>query len=148
LETLWTVDLRTEILSSSTIKEYQMRVLIPAMAAAVASAIVAVPVSAAPTCFGKRATIVGTNRDRTRPVELQGTSRNDVIVGLRGPDIEEGLERPQVEMAMREHGIDSIEQVRSGPLRLLHVPMLRDLVHDAPRHHRLLLRGHYSNPFA
>ena len=39
---------------------------------------------AAPTCFGKRATIVGTNRDPRRSVELKGTPRNDVIVGLRG----------------------------------------------------------------
>ena len=46
----------------------------------------AYPAAAAPTCFGKRATIVGTNRDESRPVELKGTPGNDVIVGLRGYD--------------------------------------------------------------
>jgi Ca2+-binding RTX toxin-like protein len=42
--------------------------------------------AAAPNCFGKRATIVGTNRDPSKPVDLKGTPGNDVIVGLRGMD--------------------------------------------------------------
>jgi Ca2+-binding RTX toxin-like protein len=46
--------------------------------------------SAAHSCFGKRATIEGTNRDPRRPVELTGTSGNDVIVGLKGWDIIRG----------------------------------------------------------
>lgn len=41
---------------------------------------------AALTCFGKRATIVGTNRNPAKLVELKGTSGDDVIVGLRGSD--------------------------------------------------------------
>src|SRR5918999_5467696 len=43
-------------------------------------------VAAAPTCFGKRATIVGTNRNKRERVELKGTPGNDVIVGLGGYD--------------------------------------------------------------
>ena len=39
-----------------------------------------------PTCFGRRATLVGTNRDPLKSVELNGTKGNDVIVGLRGAD--------------------------------------------------------------
>jgi Ca2+-binding RTX toxin-like protein len=46
----------------------------------------AYPAAAAPTCFGEKATIVGTNRDKTQPVGLKGTPGNDVIVGLRGYD--------------------------------------------------------------
>lgn len=42
--------------------------------------------AAAPTCFGERATIVGTNRDERKLVELKGTRDDDVIVGLRGRD--------------------------------------------------------------
>jgi Ca2+-binding RTX toxin-like protein len=42
--------------------------------------------AAARTCLGKRGTIVGTNRNEGRPVELTGTRGNDVIVGLRGVD--------------------------------------------------------------
>lgn len=48
--------------------------------------VTATPASAALRCFGKRATIVGTNRDERRPVELRGTRGNDVIVGLGGID--------------------------------------------------------------
>ena len=44
------------------------------------------PAEATPKCFGKRATIVGTNRDGARSVELKGTRGDDVIVGLRGID--------------------------------------------------------------
>jgi Ca2+-binding RTX toxin-like protein len=47
----------------------------------------AYPAEAAPTCFGNRATIVGTNRDKTKVVELRGTPGNDVIVGLGGIDL-------------------------------------------------------------
>ena len=55
-----------------------------AMAVAAGSLVAAAaPASAVPTCFGKAATIVGTNRDPGKPVELKGTPRNDVIVGLR-----------------------------------------------------------------
>src|ERR671919_354599 len=50
----------------------------------------AAPASAVPTCFGKAATIVGTNRDPGKPVELNGTPRNDVIVGLQGWDLIDG----------------------------------------------------------
>jgi len=56
-------------------------------AVALAGALLPVrPALAAPTCFGERATIVGTNRDRTKIVELKGTPRDDVIVGLGGID--------------------------------------------------------------
>jgi Tol biopolymer transport system component/Ca2+-binding RTX toxin-like protein len=44
------------------------------------------PVIAAPTCFGKRATIVGTNRDPIKSVDLNGTPGKDVIVGVAGTD--------------------------------------------------------------
>ena len=44
----------------------------------------------APLCFGKKATIVGTNRDPIRSVKLVGTARSDVIVGLGGSDRIEG----------------------------------------------------------
>lgn len=44
--------------------------------------VVAPPVHAAPECFGKRATIVGTAGDD----QLIGTPRADVLVGLRGDD--------------------------------------------------------------
>jgi Ca2+-binding RTX toxin-like protein len=47
---------------------------------------VAAPASAARTCFGKRATLVGNNRDPRKSVELKGTPRNDVIVSLGGSD--------------------------------------------------------------
>lgn len=55
--------------------------------AALAVAMLAVPVAqradaAAPTCMGKKATIVGTARNDT----LNGTARADVIVGLGGKD--------------------------------------------------------------
>jgi Ca2+-binding RTX toxin-like protein len=43
-----------------------------------------------PLCFGKKATIVGTNRDPIRSVKLVGTARSDVIVGLGGSDRIEG----------------------------------------------------------
>lgn len=46
----------------------------------------ATPAAAGRTCFGKKATIVGTNRDKNQPVELTGTAENDVIVGLKGID--------------------------------------------------------------
>ncbi|MDQ3952058.1 MAG: hypothetical protein M3279_03685 [Actinomycetota bacterium] len=46
----------------------------------------ATPAEAARTCFGKRATIVGTNTNPRRPVEIHGTRGDDVIVGLRGWD--------------------------------------------------------------
>jgi len=52
--------------------------------------LVAAPVgahAAAPRCFGKRATIVGTARADV----LRGTSRADVIVGLAGKDVIKGL---------------------------------------------------------
>lgn len=39
-----------------------------------------------PMCFGKRATIVGTNRDESELIELKGTRGDDVIVGLKGSD--------------------------------------------------------------
>jgi hypothetical protein len=48
--------------------------------------VTATAASAALRCFGKRATIVGTNRDERRPVELKGTRGNDVIIGLGGID--------------------------------------------------------------
>jgi Ca2+-binding RTX toxin-like protein len=48
------------------------------------------PAGAAPSCFGKRATIVGTNRDPFKSVELNGTRRNDVIVSLAGSDVING----------------------------------------------------------
>jgi Ca2+-binding RTX toxin-like protein len=41
----------------------------------------------APSCLGKRATIVGTNTDDRRLVTLKGTPGDDVIVGLRGSDL-------------------------------------------------------------
>jgi Ca2+-binding RTX toxin-like protein len=56
---------------------------------ALTAGLMVVPVAAAeaaPTCFGKRATIVGTNRDKINSVELKGTPGNDVIVGLGGSD--------------------------------------------------------------
>jgi hypothetical protein len=43
--------------------------------------------AARPTCFGKRATIVGTARADV----LKGTSRPDVIAGLAGNDVIKGL---------------------------------------------------------
>lgn len=43
----------------------------------------ATPASAAPTCFGKRATIVGTPGDD----RLVGTGGRDVIVGRGGDDV-------------------------------------------------------------
>jgi Ca2+-binding RTX toxin-like protein len=62
------------------------RVLTSIVVVAVAGAVLPLhPAAAAPTCFGKRATIVGTNRE-SREVELTGTRGNDVIVGLRGAD--------------------------------------------------------------
>jgi Tol biopolymer transport system component len=51
---------------------------------------VTVPASAAPTCFGKKATIVGTNRDPLKSDELNGTGGNDVIVSLAGSDVING----------------------------------------------------------
>jgi Ca2+-binding RTX toxin-like protein len=45
------------------------------------------PAAAARSCFGRTATIVGTNRDPRKPVEIKGTSGDDVIVGLDGWDI-------------------------------------------------------------
>ena len=63
------------------------RLLISSAIVAVAGA--ALPLHsavAAPTCFGKRATIVGTNRDKAELVELKGTPGDDVIVGLAGMD--------------------------------------------------------------
>src|ERR671919_299430 len=54
--------------------------------ALVAVVVPAHPATAAPTCFGKRATIVGTNRDPLRTIELKGTLGNDVIVSLGGSD--------------------------------------------------------------
>ena len=63
------------------------RLLTSIVVVALAGAVLPVHLAiAAPTCFGKRATIVGTNRDDRRPVELKGTRGNDVIVGLRGID--------------------------------------------------------------
>lgn len=57
------------------------------MVVALAGAVLPVhPAVAAPTCFGKRATIIGTNRDPRQLVNLKGTRGNDVIVGLRGMD--------------------------------------------------------------
>lgn len=58
------------------------------IAMGVAASVVApaYPAAAAPTCFGKKATIVGTNRDPLKMVELKGTPGNDVIVGLGGSD--------------------------------------------------------------
>lgn len=63
------------------------RSLIAALAVAVAASVVVIhPAAAVPTCFGKKATIVGNNRDPINEVELKGTPRNDVIVGLAGAD--------------------------------------------------------------
>ena len=63
------------------------RIVAPALALTLAgSLLTALPAAAAPTCFGKRATIVGTNRDPLKLVELKGTPRRDVIVGLGGWD--------------------------------------------------------------
>jgi Ca2+-binding RTX toxin-like protein len=65
--------------------------LLPALAAIMMATFgLAVPASAAPSCFGRTATIVGTNRDPAEPVELNGTASDDVIVGRRGWDIIEG----------------------------------------------------------
>jgi Ca2+-binding RTX toxin-like protein len=65
---------------------FKFRILISAVIV-VASLVVAGPAEAAAKCFGRRATIVGTNRDPGRPVDLNGTPGDDVIVGLRGWDI-------------------------------------------------------------
>jgi Ca2+-binding RTX toxin-like protein len=63
------------------------RLLTSVVTVALAGAVLPVhPAIAAPTCFGKRATIVGTNRDKSEPAELKGTPGNDVIVGLSGYD--------------------------------------------------------------
>ena len=45
--------------------------------------------AAAPRCFGKKATIVGT----TKADHIKGTARADVIVGLGGNDVIKGLGR-------------------------------------------------------
>ena len=69
------------------------RMLSTVIATGVIASLVApayVAAATVPTCFGKRATIVGTNRDPLKPVELKGTAKNDVIVGLRGVDIIDG----------------------------------------------------------
>jgi len=60
-----------------------------AMTASIAMGIMAAtPASAAPKCFGKAATIVGTSRaDRIR-----GTNGRDVIVGRGGSDLLRGLD--------------------------------------------------------
>ena len=49
---------------------------------------IASPVSAArpPSCFGKIATIVGTNHDPSKSVVVKGTQGDDVIVGFAGID--------------------------------------------------------------
>src|SRR5918996_2556582 len=63
------------------------RLLTSIVVVALAGAILPLhPAIAASTCFGKRATIVGTNRDQSKPVELKGTPGDDVIVGLKGID--------------------------------------------------------------
>lgn len=61
-------------------------VLLATLAAAVVVPISASPASAAPSCGGKRATIVGTAKADV----LRGTRGNDVIVGLGGRDRIEG----------------------------------------------------------
>jgi Ca2+-binding RTX toxin-like protein len=48
----------------------------------VSQGVVASPAQAGPSCFGKQATIVGTNGNDL----LSGTEAADVIVGLRGQD--------------------------------------------------------------
>jgi Ca2+-binding RTX toxin-like protein len=59
-----------------------------AVAAAVLAGLVAVPPAAArPTCLGRPATIVGTNRHD----KLRGTEGPDVIAGLDGADVIRGL---------------------------------------------------------
>jgi Ca2+-binding RTX toxin-like protein len=60
------------------------------MMALLAGSIWVPSVLAVPTCFGKRATIVGTNRDPFSDVPLEGTPGDDVIVGLRGLDVIDG----------------------------------------------------------
>lgn len=58
------------------------------MAVAVGAVVlVAAPAAAARTCFGKTPTVVGANRDPMKPVELNGTPGDDVIIGLKGWDI-------------------------------------------------------------
>ncbi|MBD0324044.1 MAG: hypothetical protein ICV72_11755 [Aldersonia sp.] len=52
----------------------------------VAAAGVAAPVAAAPTCAGRRATMIGTRGDDT----IDGSSRDDVIVTFGGNDIVDG----------------------------------------------------------
>jgi Ca2+-binding RTX toxin-like protein len=49
------------------------------------------PAVAAKRCFGRMATIVGTNQDPGAPVDLHGTPGDDVIVGLKGWDLIDGL---------------------------------------------------------
>jgi Ca2+-binding RTX toxin-like protein len=49
------------------------------------------PAAAARRCFGKLATIVGTNKDPGEPRNLHGTPGDDVIVGLNGWDLIDGL---------------------------------------------------------
>ena len=63
-----------------------LRTVIPVLVIA-AMCVTSAPASAAPRCFGKEATIVATNRDPLKPVELHGTSGNDVIAGRGGWDI-------------------------------------------------------------
>ncbi len=50
------------------------------------------PAQAAPTCFGKRATVVGTNG----PDTLEGTAGSDVIAGLGGNDDMYGFGGPDL----------------------------------------------------
>ncbi|HJR44172.1 MAG TPA: calcium-binding protein [Actinomycetota bacterium] len=61
-----------------------------ALAALLASVAITPPASGARTCFGKSATIVGSNRSQREAVELHGTRGDDVIVGLGGWDIVDG----------------------------------------------------------
>ncbi|HEU4481335.1 MAG TPA: hypothetical protein VFS18_05570, partial [Actinomycetota bacterium] len=65
------------------------------------------PAVAAPTCFGKKATIVGTNRNENKVVELRGTRGNDVIVGRGGSDLIYG--RGGDDLICSGGGDDSIE---------------------------------------
>jgi Ca2+-binding RTX toxin-like protein len=68
-------EMRKKMLSIAIVSGVVVSLMAPAHVAA-----------AARTCLGKRATIVGTNRDPRRTIELKGTRGNDVIVSLGGSD--------------------------------------------------------------
>ena len=65
-----------------------------ALTIAATTAVAAPASAAAPTCFGQRATIVGTGGDD----DLHGTKGRDVIVALGGHDEVEGRERQRPDL--------------------------------------------------